>query len=228
MTLENKIRILIIDDEPQMRRLLRVALTAHGYEIREAANGQEGIEKAAEFMADIVLLDMTLPDMDGLDVIRRLREWLHTPIIVLSVREHEDDKIAALDVGADDYITKPFSMGELLARVRAALRHVASPQDDTNLTIGNLTIDFAHRRVTVEGSEVKLTPTEYELLKVLAANAGCILDHQQIMRTVWGPSHEEDVGYLRVYIGQLRHKIEADPLRPGHIITEPGVGYRLL
>lgn len=226
--MENKIRILIIDDEPQIRRLLKVTLTAHGYETREAASGQEGIEKAAEFMADIVLLDMTLPDMDGLDVIRRLREWLHTPIIVLSVREHEDGKIAALDAGADDYITKPFSMGELLARVRAALRHVASPQDDTNLTIGNLTIDFSRRRVTVGGSEVKLTPTQYELLKALATNVGCILTHQQLMRTVWGPSHEEDVGYLRVYIGQLRQKIEADPLQPGHIITESGVGYRLL
>jgi two-component system KDP operon response regulator KdpE len=228
MKLENKIRILIIDDEPQMRRMLRVALAAHGYEIREAANGQEGIEKAADFMADIVLLDLTLPDMDGLEVIRNLREWLSTPIIVLSVKEQEDDKIAALDAGADDYITKPFRMGELLARVRAAFRHIANPQDDTILIIGNLAIDFSRRRVTVGGSEVKLTPTEYELLKALATNAGCILTHQQLMRTVWGPLHEEDVGYLRVYIGQLRHKIEADPSQPGHIITEPGVGYRLL
>jgi len=226
--LENKIRILIIDDEPQMRRMLRVALAAHGYEIREAANGQEGIEKAADFMADIVLLDLTLPDMDGLEVIRNLREWLSTPIIVLSVKEQEDDKIAALDAGADDYITKPFRMGELLARVRAAFRHIANPQDDTILIIGNLAIDFSRRRVTVGGSEVKLTPTEYELLKALAINAGCILTHPQLMRTVWGPLHEEDVRYLRVYIGQLRHKIEADPSQPEHIITEPGVGYRLL
>jgi two-component system KDP operon response regulator KdpE len=228
MKLENKIRILIIDDEPQMRRMLRVALAAHGYEIREAANGQEGIEKAADFMADIVLLDLTLPDMDGLEVIRNLREWLSTPIIVLSVKEQEDDKIAALDAGADDYITKPFRMGELLARVRAAFRHIANPQDDTILIIGNLAIDFSRRRVTVGGSEVKLTPTEYELLKALAINAGCILTHPQLMRTVWGPLHEEDVRYLRVYIGQLRHKIEADPSQPEHIITEPGVGYRLL
>ncbi len=226
--MENKIRILIIDDEPQMRRMLRVALAAHGYEIREAANGQEGIEKAADFMADIVLLDLTLPDMDGLEVIRNLREWLSTPIIVLSVKEQEDDKIAALDAGADDYITKPFRMGELLARVRAAFRHIANPQDDTILIIGNLAIDFSRRRVTVGGSEVKLTPTEYELLKALAINAGCILTHPQLMRTVWGPLHEEDVRYLRVYIGQLRHKIEADPSQPEHIITEPGVGYRLL
>jgi two-component system KDP operon response regulator KdpE len=228
ITVENKIRILIIDDEPQMRRMLRVALAAHGYEIREAANGQEGIEKAADFMADIVLLDLTLPDMDGLEVIRNLREWLSTPIIVLSVKEQEDDKIAALDAGADDYITKPFRMGELLARVRAAFRHIANPQDDTILIIGNLAIDFSRRRVTVGGSEVKLTPTEYELLKALAINAGCILTHPQLMRTVWGPLHEEDVRYLRVYIGQLRHKIEADPSQPEHIITEPGVGYRLL
>jgi len=226
--LENKIRILIIDDEPQMRRMLRVALTAHDYEIREAANGQEGLEKAADFMADIVLLDLTLPDMDGLEVIRNLREWLSAPIIVLSVKEQEDDKIASLDAGADDYITKPFRMGELLARIRAAFRHIASPQDDPNLTIGNLAIDFSCRRVTVGGSEVKLTPTEYELLKALAINAGCILTHPQLMRTVWGPLHEEDVRYLRVYIGQLRHKIEADPSQPEHIITEPGVGYRLL
>lgn len=228
MKLENKIRILIIDDEPQMRRMLKIALIAHGYEIREAANGQEGIEKAAVFKTDIVLLDLTLPDMDGLEVIRNLREWSHVPVIVLSVREHEDDKIATLDAGADDYITKPFRMGELLARIRTALRHIASSQDDPNLTFGNLAIDFSRRRVTVGGSEVKLTPTEYELLKALATNAGCILTHQQLMRTVWGPSHEYDVGYLRVYIGQLRHKIEADPSQPGHIITESGVGYRLL
>jgi two-component system KDP operon response regulator KdpE len=228
MKLENKIRILIIDDEPQMRRMLKIALTVHGYETREAANGQEGIEKAAVFKTDIVLLDLTLPDMDGLEVIRNIREWSHVPVIVLSVREHEDDKIAALDAGADDYVTKPFRMGELLARIRTALRHIASPQDDPNLTFGNLAIDFSRRRVTVGGSEVKLTPTEYELLKALATNAGCILTHQQLMRTVWGPLHEEDVGYLRVYIGQLRHKIEADPSQPGHIITEPGVGYRLL
>ena len=226
--MENKIRILIIDDEPQMRRMLKIALTVHGYETREAANGQEGIEKAAVFKTDIVLLDLTLPDMDGLEVIRNLREWLSTPIIVLSVKEQEDDKIAALDAGADDYITKPFRMGELLARVRAAFRHIANPQDDTILIIGNLAIDFSCRRVTVGGSEVKLTPTEYELLKALAINAGCILTHPQLMRTVWGPLHEEDVRYLRVYIGQLRHKIEADPSQPEHIITEPGVGYRLL
>ncbi len=149
--MENKIRILIIDDEPQMRRLLRVALTAHGYEIREAANGQDGIEKAAEFKPDVVLLDMALPDMDGLDVIRILREWLHAPIIVLSVRDHDTDKIAALDAGADDYITKPFSMEELLARIRIAFRHIASPQDDPNLTIGKLAIDFSRRMVTVGG-----------------------------------------------------------------------------
>jgi two-component system KDP operon response regulator KdpE len=166
--------------------------------------------------------------MDGLEVIRNLREWLSAPIIVLSVREQEDDKIAALDAGADDYITKPFRMGELLARIRAAFRHIASPQDDPNLTIGNLAIDFSCRRVTVGGSGVKLTPTEYELLKALAIKAGCILTHQQLMRTVWGPLHEEDVRYLRIYIGQLRHKIEADPSRPEHIITEPGVGYRFL
>jgi two-component system KDP operon response regulator KdpE len=228
MKLENKIRILIIDDEPQMRRMLRIALNAHGYEIREAASGQEGIDRAAVFKTDIVLLDLTLPDMDGLAVIRNLREWTQVPVIVLSVREHEDDKVAALDAGADDYITKPFKMGELLARIRTALRHIAGPQDDPNLTFGDLAIDFSRRRVTVGGLEVKLTPTEYELLKALATNAGCILTHQQLMRTVWGPLHEEDVGYLRVYIGQLRHKIEADPSRPGHIITEPGVGYRLL
>lgn len=226
--MENKIRILIIDDEPQMRRMLKIALIAHGYEIREAASGQEGIENAAVFKTDIVLLDLTLPDMDGLEVIKNLREWSQVPIIVLSVREHEEDKIAALDAGADDYITKPFRMGELLARVRTALRHIGSPQDDPNLAFGNLVIDFSRRRVTVRGSEVKLTPTEYELLKALATNAGCILTHQQLMRTVWGPLHEEDVGYLRVYIGQLRHKIEVDPTQPEHIITESGVGYRLL
>ena len=226
--MENKIRILIIDDEPQMRRMLKLALTAHGYEIREAACGHEGLERAAVFKTDLILLDMTLPDVDGLEVIRDLREWSRVPVIVLSVREREEDKIAALDAGADDYITKPFRMGELLARVRAALRHIASPQEDPVLVAGSLTIDFSRRRVAVGDREVRLTPTEYELLKALATNAGCILTHQQLMKAVWGPSHEEDVGYLRVYIGQLRHKIEADPSQPEHIVTEPGVGYRLL
>lgn len=221
-------RILVIDDEKQIRRLLKVALSGHGYEVEEAALGQEGLDKAATYRPDLIILDLGLPDLSGLDVIRELREWSKTPVIILSVKEQENDKITALDAGADDYVTKPFGMGELLARIRAALRHVAGTGDEPVLKFDELVIDMARRRVTVHEKEIKLTPTEYDLIKNLAVHAGKVLTHRQLLRVVWGPYYENDIHYLRVYIGQLRRKIEADPSRPKHILTEPGVGYRLM
>ncbi|MGI9860209.1 response regulator [Moorella naiadis] len=221
-------RVLIIDDEPPIRRLLKVALAAHGYDLAEATSGEEGLQQAAFLHPDLVILDLGLPDLDGLEVIKRLREWSQVPVIILTVREHEQDKIAALDAGADDYVTKPFSMGELLARMRVALRHTAQREDEPALHLGGLTVDLPRRLVTVAGREVKLTPTEYEILKHLAVNAGRVLTHRQLLRTIWGPEYQEDTHYLRVYIGQLRRKLEPDPTRPRYIITEPGVGYRLV
>lgn len=221
-------RILVIDDEKQIRRLLKVALSGHGYEVEEAAFGQEGLDKTVAYRPDLIILDLGLPDMNGLDVIRELREWSKTPVIILSVKEQESDKITALDAGADDYVTKPFGMGELLARIRAALRHVAGAGDEPVLKFDDLVIDMARRRVTVNEKEIKLTPTEYDLMKNLAVHAGKVLTHKQLLRVVWGPSYENDIHYLRVYIGQLRRKIETDPSRPKHILTEPGVGYRLM
>jgi len=221
-------RILVVDDEKQIRRLLKVSLTEHGYEVEDASCGGEGLKEALTYKPDLVLLDLGLPDMDGLEVVRRLREWSKVPVIILSVREAEDEKIAALDAGADDYVTKPFGMGELLARIRAALRHAAGAGTEPVMAFDDLVIDVAHRRVTVKGQEVKLTPTEYELIKNLAAYAGKVLTPRQLLRAVWGPAAENETHYLRVYVGQLRRKIESDPSRPRHIITEPGVGYRLL
>lgn len=221
-------RVLIIDDESQIRKMMKVALAAHGYELEEGASGQEGLALAATFHPDLIVLDLGLPDMDGLEVLKRLREWTQTPIIVLSVREMENDKIKALDSGADDYVTKPFSMGELLARMRVALRHSAKSGDEPLLEIGDLTVDLAHRQVFVEDKEIKLTPTEYEILKNLAIHAGKVLTHRQLLRTIWGVDYQDEAHYLRVYIGQLRRKIEPDPTRPKYIITEPGVGYRLI
>lgn len=222
------VRILIIDDEIQIRKLLRVALTGHGYEVAEASSGQEGLNEAALYRPDIIVLDLGLPDMDGLEVVHRLREWSKTPVIILSVKEQESVKIAALDAGADDYLTKPFGMGELLARIRAAMRHIAGGGDEPVLSFAELVIDLAHRRVSVGGQEIKLSPTEYDLMKNLALNAGKVLTHKHLLRSIWGPSYENDTHYLRVYIGQLRRKIEDDPSHPRHIVTEPGVGYRLL
>jgi len=221
-------RILVIDDEKQIRRLLKVSLSEHGYEVEDASCAREGLAQAVTYKPDLVLLDLGLPDMDGLEVIRRLREWSKVPTIILSVREAESDKIAALDAGADDYVTKPFGMGELLARIRAALRHAAGAGNEPVLKFDDLVIDIARRRVTVKNNEVKLTPTEYELIKNLAAFAGKVLTPKYLLRAVWGPAAENETHYLRVYVGQLRRKIEVDPSRPRHIITEPGVGYRLL
>lgn len=221
-------RILVVDDEKQIRRMLKAALEGYGYNIGEAASGHEGLSQTSIFHPDVVILDLGLPDLDGIEVIGRLREWTQVPIIVLSVREHEDDKIKALDVGADDYVTKPFSMGELLARLRAALRRTAKSEDEPILTFDDLSLDLTHRKVTIKGEEVKLTPTEYEVLKYLAQQAGRVVTHRQLLKAVWGSNYQEHSQYLRVYIGQLRRKIEVDPSQPTYIITEPGVGYRLV
>lgn len=221
-------RILIIDDETQIRRFLRVALTSHGYLVKDVGTGNEGLEAAAVFCPDLVILDLGLPDIDGIQAIQQIREWSKVPIIILSVKEQENIKITALDCGADDYVTKPFSMGELLARIRAAMRHITGAEEQPVLQFGDLAIDFVHRRITRDGNEIKLTLTEYELVRNLAVNAGKVNTHRSLLRAVWGPSYENEVQYLRVYIGQIRRKLERDPSRPRHIITEPGVGYRLL
>jgi two-component system KDP operon response regulator KdpE len=222
-------KILVIDDEPQIRRYLRVSLEAHGFGIVEAATGQEGLRLAALEKPDLIVLDLGLPDMDGQSVIARLREWSALPVVVLSVRADEADKIAALDAGADDYVTKPFGTGELLARIRAALRHtVGAAAGMPVFTTGDLKVDLEKRQVFLKGEPVKLSPKEYDLLKLLVQHAGKVLTHQFILRQVWGAAHESDVQYLRVFARQLRQKIEVDPARPLLLLTEPGVGYRLL
>jgi two-component system KDP operon response regulator KdpE len=221
-------RILVIDDEHQIRRMLNVALSAHGYSLAEASSGKEGLSQASIFHPDLVVLDLGLPDLDGMEVISRLREWTQVPIIVLSVRERENDKIDALDAGADDYLTKPFSMGELLARIRVAIKHFAKSEDEPVLAFPDLTIDLARRIVLLLGQEVKLTPTEYEILKYLALHSGRVITHGQLLRAVWGPNYQGETHYLRVYIGQLRRKIEKNPTQPRYIMTEAGVGYRFI
>ena len=221
------IRVLVIDDELQIRRFLTGSLSAHGYHVQAVESGQQALREAPVFHPDVVLLDLSLPDLDGIEILRRLREWSATPVIVLSVREREEDKIAALDAGADDYLTKPFSMGELLARLRVALRHAAQGEEEPMITSGELVLDLARRRVSVAGREVSLTPTEYELLKALATHAGRVITHRQLLRQIWGPQFETETHYLRVFMSQLRRKLEADPARPRYLLTEPGVGYRL-
>ncbi len=226
--LDKLAKILVVDDEPQIRRLLRVSLTAHQYQVSEAISGKEALAAAASESPDLMLLDLGLPDEDGLAVIRQLREWSHLPVIVLSVRSHEKDKISALDLGANDYVDKPFSMGELLARIRAALRQkIQSEGLEPVFHCGALTIDFTKRQVAVGGQEIKLTPKEYDLLRVLAVKAGRVLTHSQLLREVWGEEYRDDTQYLRVYIGQLRQKIEENPSLPQYILTESGVGYRM-
>jgi two-component system KDP operon response regulator KdpE len=222
-----ELRILVVDDEPPIRRFLRAALSAHGYLIFEAANGRAAIDAMISNRPDLIILDLGLPDMDGIEVTRQLREWTAVPIIVLSVREHETDKIAALDAGADDYLTKPFGVGELLARIRTAVRHAARSAAEPVFTLGDLTVDLTRRLVTVADKEVQLTPTEYDLLRLLVTDAGKVLTHHQLLRQVWGPGYEADLHMLRVNISNLRRKIESDPARPRYIVTEPGVGYRL-
>ena len=219
---------LVIDDELQIRRLLRVCLEANNYRVVEAATGQEGVAAAAQYRPDVVLLDLGLPDMDGVSVLTRLREWSRVPVVVLSVRDREDDKIKALDHGADDYVTKPFGSGELLARLRVAMRHGQPPSESAVFHSGPLEVDLTARLVKVGGNEVKLTATEYALLRLFVQHAGKVLTHQQILREVWGPNYVDQTQYLRVYLAHLREKLEADPAKPTLFITEPGIGYRLV
>ncbi|MFN8377423.1 MAG: response regulator [Anaerolineae bacterium] len=219
--------VLVVDDELQIRRFLRISLEGNGYQVIEAASGHEAVARVAQSRPDLILLDMGLPDMDGMEVIGRLREWTKTPILILSVRDSDQDKVSALDAGADDYVTKPFSTDELLARLRAALRHSRTATEEPVFTSGRLSVDFARRVVTVEGQPVRLTPTEYALLRLMIQNAGRVLTHTQILRAVWGPEYVNETHYLRVYFAQLRQKLEADPSVPRLLLTEPGVGYRL-
>ena len=221
---------LVIDDEPQVVRFLRAALTSHGYKVLDAATGAAGLIEASARVPDLVLLDLGLPDVDGVEVARRLREWTNVPIIVISARGQERAKIEALDAGADDYLTKPFGIGELLARVRVALRHAARLSDgrsEPELRLGDLEIDLAARRVRLRGEDVHLTPIEYRLLAVLVKNADKVVTQRQLLKEVWGPGSLDESHYLRVYMAQLRHKLEAEPARPRYLLTEPGVGYRL-
>jgi two-component system KDP operon response regulator KdpE len=219
--------VLVIDDETQIRRLLRVALEAGGYRVFEAATGQAGLVEAAQRRPDVIVLDLGLPDMDGASVLKRLREWSQAPVLVLSVREGEDDKVGALDNGADDYMTKPFSTVELLARLRVARRHALPIPENSVFRSGRLEVDLAARKVTVKDQEIKLTPTEYSLLRLLVRNAGKVVTHRQLLKEVWGPNYSDQTHYLRVYVAHLREKIEADAARPELLLTEPGVGYRL-
>jgi two-component system KDP operon response regulator KdpE len=222
-------KILVIDDEPQIQKLLRVTLQAQGFGIVAASSGEEGILQATMVRPDLIVLDLGLPDIPGMDVLHRIREWTQMPIIVLTAKDREEDKITALDSGADDYVTKPFGMGELVARIRVALRHNAKSQDEPILDFGSLVIDLSGRNVELDGEKIKLTPTEYELLKILATNSGRVMTHKQLLQQVWGGhQYDMDSHYLRVYIGHLRKKIEADPARPNFIITEPGIGYRFI
>jgi two-component system KDP operon response regulator KdpE len=220
-------RILVVDDERPIRRLLHTSLTAEGYEVIEAETAAQGLATAAREKPDAVLLDLGLPDQDGLEALRQLREWSKVPVVVVTVRSDETEKIAALDSGADDYVTKPFGMGELLARLRTALRHGTQAEIGAPVFVsGALSVDLAKRRVAVNGEEVKLSPKEYDLLRLFVRHAGRVLTHQMILKEIWGPAHVGDTQYLRVYVGQLRHKLQDDPAEPVLIRTEPGVGYR--
>jgi two-component system KDP operon response regulator KdpE len=223
----NNTKVLVVDDEDSIRRFLRVALTSQTYTVLEAASGQEAITSTATYRPDLVILDLGLPDIEGVEVTRLLREWTQVPIIILSVRGSEGDKIAALDAGADDYLTKPFSVGELLARLRAALRRTAKTSDEPIVTTGILKVDLVRRLITVADQEVQLTPNEYELLRILVTHAGRVLTHRYLLREVWGAEYGDELHMLHVNISNLRRKIEPDPARPQFIITEPGVGYRL-
>ena len=223
----SKARVLVVDDEQAIRRFLRVALISQAYTVVEAASGQEALSGAVTHKPDIVILDLGLPDIEGAEVTRLLRQWTQIPIVILSVRGSESDKIAALDAGADDYLTKPFAVGELLARLRAALRRTAQTTGEPIFTNGDLKVDLTRRLVTVASREVQLTPTAYGLLRMLVNHAGKLLTHHQLLREVWGASYEQEFHMLHVNISNLRRKIEPDPVRPQFIITEPGVGYRL-
>ncbi len=224
-----RVRLLAIEDDVQIQRFLQAALEAHGYALEIATTGNEGLRLAALHQPDVIILDLGLPDISGLNVIGRLREWYAQPILVLSARSRESDKVAALDLGADDYLTKPFGIGELLARLRVAQRHLAERsggQAQARIQVGALLIDFAERRVQRDGVNVHLTPIEYRLLAALAQHRGKVLTHRQLLRDVWGAAHVESPHYLRIYMRSLRHKIEAEPAHPRYLLTEVGVGYR--
>lgn len=225
--MNNLTRILVIDDEPAIRKLLRVCLESNGCQVGEAATANDGLREAVAFKPEVIILDLGLPDMEGDEFIRRIREWSATPIIVLTVRDSDADKVKVLDAGADDYLTKPFSAAELLARVRVALRHSHPGEESAVFVSGPLKIDFAARLVSVDDQEVHLTATEYSLLRLLARHAGKVVTHTQILREVWGPTAIEQRQYLRVYFGQLRKKLSSKALREDLIATEPGIGYRL-
>lgn len=225
-----EVTVLLIEDEPEIRRFLRTTLPAHGFRLYEASTGKDGLAEAQARNPDLILLDLGLPDLEGSEVIRQLREWTSTPIIVLSAREQEQVKVAAFNLGADDYVTKPFGVNELLARMRAALRHIAGPPGEPAepvFTLGDLTVDLGRRRVFVSGKETHLTPIEYKLLTTLIRYAGKVLTHRQLLKEVWGPLHVEEGHYLRVYMRQLRNKLEKNPAHPRYFVTELGVGYRL-
>ena len=222
--------VVLIEDETQIRRFLRATLTGQGYRLFEATTGADGLVEVGSRQPDVVIVDLGLPDVDGLEVIRRLREWTAVPVIVLSARGQERDKVLALDAGADDYVSKPFGAGELLARIRVALRHTAGAShegDDAPYKTGDFVVDQLRRHVSVGGKEVHLTPIEYKLLTTLVHHAGKVVTHQQLLREVWGPAHTDQAHYVRVYMAHLRHKLEAEPARPRYLLTEPGVGYRL-
>jgi len=222
--------ILAIEDDPSLKKFLRVTLEAQHYKVIEATRGEEALRHAATAQPDLIILDLGLPDMDGVDVTRRLREWSGIPIIIVSARGKEQDKVEALDAGADDYLTKPFGVGELLARVRVALRHSATANPETGqavFEVADLRVDLARREVKVNGRTIHLTPNEFKLLSVMVKNAGKVMTHRQLLKEVWGPGSSEESHYLRVYMNQLRQKLEVDAARPKYLLTEPGIGYRL-
>ncbi|MFR9731327.1 response regulator [Saccharopolyspora sp. MS10] len=221
-------KVLVVDDEPQLLRALRINLTAHGYEVAVAADGGTALRLVAEARPDVVVLDLGLPDLDGVEVVEGVRGWTKIPIIVLSARTESTDKVRALDAGADDYVTKPFGMDELLARLRAAVRraHVSATGDEPVVDAGTFQVDLAAKKVRRDGEEVHLTPTEWGMLEVLVRHRGRLVAQRQLLQEVWGPAYADEFHYLRVYLAQLRRKLEADPSRPRHLITEPGMGYR--
>ena len=219
--------VLVVDDDPQILRALRINLTAHGYLVHTAADGASGLRAAADHRPEVIVLDLGLPDLDGVDVITGVRGWSTVPIIVLSARVDSTDKVQALDAGADDYVTKPFGMDELLARLRAAVRRAAPTDGEPVLDLGDFTIDLATKRIIRDGAEVHLTPTEWSIIETLARNRGKLVGQRQLLREVWGPAYRNETNYLRVYLAQLRRKLEPVPGRPRHLITEPGMGYRL-
>jgi two-component system KDP operon response regulator KdpE len=219
-------RVLVVDDEPQIVRALRINLRARGYDVDAAPDGRTALDLAARRHPDVIVLDLGLPDMEGAEVIKGLRGWTSVPIIVLTARHASEEKVETLDVGADDYVTKPFGMDELLARLRAAVRRAAAPEEDAVIVTEDFMVDLAAKRATRAGADVRLTPTEWHVLEVLVRNAGRLVSQQQLLREVWGPSYANETGYLRVYLAQLRRKLEEDPSHPRHLITEPGMGYR--